>query len=54
MKKTRKKLKIIRKAQALRTAARSARCGGRPHKVPIFDLTNRKENRGGKIIGNRR
>ena len=53
MKKTRKKLKIICKAQGLRAAARSARCGGRSHKVPIFDVMNRKENPGGKIIGNR-
>ncbi|MEM5318233.1 hypothetical protein [Paraburkholderia sp. JHI869] len=52
MKKTRKKLKIIRKARTLRMAARKARCGGHPHKVPIFDLIIRKENPGGKIIGN--
>ncbi|WP_321895412.1 hypothetical protein [Paraburkholderia heleia] len=32
MNKTRKKLKIIRKECALRTAARRARIGGRPHK----------------------
>ncbi|MCP3705871.1 hypothetical protein M3I54_02515 [Paraburkholderia sp. CNPSo 3274] len=52
MKKNRKKLKIIRKERTLRKAARRARNGGHPHKVPMFDLMNRKENPGGKIIGN--
>ncbi|QGZ58251.1 hypothetical protein [Paraburkholderia acidiphila] len=52
MKKTRKKWEIIRKEQGLRIAPRSAFCGGHPHEVPVFGPTNRKENPGGKIIGN--
>ncbi|MBB2927434.1 hypothetical protein FHX59_001854 [Paraburkholderia silvatlantica] len=51
MNKTRKKLKIIRKEWALRTATRRARTGGHPHKVPGFGMTNRKEKPGGTIIG---